>query len=339
MNTKSLEEIAAKLLVPGKGILAADESTGTINQRLASRGIPQDEEMRRRWRELLITSPGVGAGLSGIILYDETVRQKSSDGTPFPELLSKLGIIPGIKVDKGLVDLQNFPGEKVTEGLDGLGARLAEYFAMGMRFTKWRAVIKIWNGSTGLPQVPTQECIDMNAYILARYAGLSQEAGLVPIVEPEVLIDGNHTLAQSEAALAQTLNSVFAALKKYRVHLPGTILKSSMALPGKESGIKATPREVAEATLRALSASVPPELPGVVFLSGGQTPLEATENLNAMVQAGNYPKRLTFSYSRALQGPAMEAWAGKDENKTKAQEIFATRVKETALASEGKYAA
>ena len=331
MDTKSLEEIAARLLAPGKGILAADESTGTANKRFAALGISQDEETRRNWRELLVTSPEVGNGLSGVILYDETIRQKASDGSQFPELLSKLGIIPGIKVDKGTVDLENFPGEKVTEGLDGLAARLAEYFALGARFAKWRAVIKIGDG------IPTQECNDMNAYMLARYAALSQEAGLVPIVEPEVLIDGNHTLAQSEAALTQTLTSVFAALKKYRIHLPGVILKSSMALPGKESDVKATPQEIAEATIRALKASVPEELPGVVFLSGGQTPLEATENLNEMVKSGSYPKRLTFSYSRALQGPAMEAWAGKDENKTKAQEIFAARVKETALASEGKY--
>ncbi|MDO8664227.1 MAG: class I fructose-bisphosphate aldolase [Candidatus Liptonbacteria bacterium] len=332
MDTNSLEKIAARLLASGKGILAADESTGTANKRFAALGIPQDEETRRNWRELLVTSPGVETGLSGIILYDETVRQKVSDGTPFPEFLSKLGIIPGIKVDRGTVDLENFPGEKVTEGLDGLAARLAEYFQMGARFTKWRAVIKIGAG------IPTQECIDMNACILARYAALSQEAGLVPIVEPEVLIDGNHTLAQSETALTQTLTSVFTALKKYRVHLPGAILKSSMALPGKESGIKATPQEIAEATIRAFKASVPQELSGVVFLSGGQTPLEATENLNEMVKAGSYPKRLTFSYSRALQAPAMEAWTGKSENKAKAQEIFATRVKETALASEGKYA-
>lgn len=333
MNTKSLEEIAAKLLAPGKGILAADESTGTANKRFAALGISQDEETRRNWRELLVTSPGVETGLSGVILYDETIRQKAFDGTSFPELLSKLGIIPGIKVDKGTVDLENFPGEKVTEGLDGLAARLAEYFGIGARFTKWRAVIKIDAG------IPTQECIDMNAYILTRYAALSQEAGLVPIVEPEVLIDGNHTLAQSEKALTQTLTSVFMVLKKYRVHLPGVILKSSMALPGKESGIKVTPQEVAEATIRALKASVPQELPGVVFLSGGQTPIEATENLNEMVKNGSYAKRLTFSYSRALQAPAMEAWAGKAENKTKAQEIFAIRVRETALASEGKYVA
>lgn len=333
MDTKSLEEIAAKLLAPGKGILAADESTGTINQRLLARGITQDEETRRRWRELLITSPGVEAGLSGIILYDETIRQKASDGTSFPELLSKLGIIPGIKVDKGLIDLQNFPGEKVTEGLDGLAVRLAEYFTLGARFTKWRPVIKIANGTV------SQECIDMNAYVLARYAALSQEAGLVPLVEPEVLIDGNHTLVQSETALIQTLTSVFSVLKKYRVHLPGVILKSSMALPGKESGIKAVPQEVAEATIRALKASVPQELKGIVFLSGGQPSGGAIANLNEVVKIGGYPWRITFSFSRELQNPAMDAWAGKDENKAKAQEIFAVRVKETALASEGKYIA
>ncbi len=325
--------------MPGKGILAADESNGTADKRLAARGIPQNEEMRRKWRELLFTAPGIETGLSGVILYDETIRQKSSDGIPFPEALMKRGIVPGIKVDKGTVELQNFPEEKITEGLDGLSKRLAEYVSMGAQFTKWRAVIKIGQG------IPTQECIDANVYVLAQYAALAQNAGLVPIVEPEVLLDGTHTLPQSEAALAQTLASVFAALKKYRVHLPGTILKSSMALPGKESGVKAGPREIAEATLRALKKSVPQELPGIVFLSGGQSPREATENLNEIVkmgstnspQAGGYPWRITFSYARGLQEPAMDAWAGQDTNKIKAQEIFAARVRETALASEGKY--
>ncbi len=328
----------SRLLAPGKGILAADESTGTADKRFAARNIPQSEEMRRRWRELLFTALEIEKGLGGVILYDETIRQNAKDGTPLREVLAKRGIAVGIKVDKGTVALPNFPEEKVTEGLDGLLKRLQEYATMGARFTKWRAVMKIGNG------IPTAECLEANAYLLAQYAVLSEEAGLVPIVEPEVLIDGDHTLAQSEAALVRTLTTVFAALKKYRVSLPGVILKSSMALPGKESGIRATPQEVAAATLRALKASVPPEIPGIVFLSGGQSPREATENLNVIVQSatvktGEYPWQLSFSYARALQEPAMDAWAGQDANVAKAQEIFATRVRETALAREGKYAA
>lgn len=330
MDTARLEQITAKLLAPGKGILAADESTGTANKRFAALGIAQDEETRRRWRELLFTAPEIETGLSGAILYDETIRQKASDGTPLPEVLMKRGITPGIKVDKGTVDLENFPEEKATEGLDGLSARCKEYASMGAEFAKWRAVIKIGDG------IPTEACLEANAYLLARYAAISQEAGLAPIIEPEVLIDGTHALARSEAALTETLGTIFPMLKKFRVHFPGLILKTSMALPGKESGIKASPKEIAEATLRAFKATVPPELPGIVFLSGGQSPREATENLNEVVKTGGYPWRITFSYSRALQEPVMKAWAGKDENKAKAQEIFAARVRETALASEGK---
>ncbi len=371
MNARSLEQIVAQLLTQGKGILAADESTGTADKRFAARGIPQNQEMRRKWRELLFITPGIETGLSGVILYDETIRQNSSDGTPLVGVLTKRGIMPGIKVDKGIVELENFPEEKVTEGLDGLSNRLAEYATMGAQFTKWRAVIKIGE------KIPTAECLEANAYLLARYAAISQQAGLVPIVEPEVLIDGNHTLAQSETVLAQTLAAIFTMLKKYRIHLPGMILKSSMALPGKDSGVKAAPREIAEATLRAFKASVPPELPGIVFLSGGQTPRQATENLNEMVrmahhgvmktgsapqsdspqrssgqagragfpqqgsgqapQVGGYPWQISFSYSRALQEPALEAWAGQEANTINAQEIFAARVRETALAREGKY--
>ncbi len=331
MDMNLLQKTVAALLAPGKGILAADESSGTADKRFAALGIAQTEDMRRNWRELLFTAPGVEAGLSGVILYDETIRQNGSDGTPLRDTLAKRGILPGIKVDKGLVDLPEFPEEKVTEGLDGLAKRLAEYAAMGARFTKWRAVIRIGQG------IPTAECIDANAYLLAEYAALAQEAGLVPIIEPEVLIDGTHTLAQSEETITKTLTATFATLKKYRVYLPGVILKSSMALPGKQSGVKAIPQEVAAATIRAFKASVPAEVPGIVFLSGGQSPQEATENLDAMVKMGGYPWKLSFSYSRALQEPVMLAWGGSDANKAKAQEIFGTRVKETALASQGKY--
>jgi len=338
MDAHLLQETVSHLLAPGKGILAADESTGTVGKRFAARNIPQNEDMRRRWRELLFTAPEIEKGLGGVILYDETIRQKASDGTPLREVLAKRGIAVGIKVDKGTVTLPNSPEEKVTEGLDGLAERLQEYAAMGARFTKWRAVMKIGNG------IPTAECLETNAYLIAQYAVLSEEAGLVPIVEPEVLIDGDHTLAQSEETIARTLTTVFAALKKYRISLRGMILKSSMALPGKESGMRATPQEVAEATLRAFRASVPTEVPGIVFLSGGQSPREATENLNAIVLAamaktGEYPWHLSFSYSRALQDPAMDAWAGEDANKEKAQAVFTTRVRETARACEGKYIA
>ncbi len=338
MDTRSLQETVSHLLAPGKGILAADESTGTADKRLAARNIPQNEEMRRRWRELLFTAPEIEKGLGGVILYDETIRQNASDGTPLREVLAKRGIAVGIKVDKGMVTLPNSPEEKVTEGLEGLAERLQEYTAMGARFTKWRAVIKIGNG------IPTAECLEANAYLVAQYAALSEEAGLVPIVEPEVLIEGVHTLAQSEATIVRTLTTVFAALKKYRVSLQGMILKSSMALPGKESAVHATPQEVADATLRAFKASVPAEVPGIVFLSGGQSPREATENLNAIVlnamaKTGEYPWQLSFSYSRVLQDPAMDAWVGKDTDKEKAQKIFAARIRETALAREGKYVA
>jgi fructose-bisphosphate aldolase class I len=330
MNTQQLQKTAQQLLAPGKGILAADESVGTANKRLATRNIPQTEDARRTWRELLFTSPTIEQGLSGIILFDETIRQSASSGTPFRDVLLKRGIIAGIKVDKGLVDLPGFPDEKITEGLDGLGARLAEYAALGARFTKWRAVVKIGNG------IPTEECLEANAFLLAEYAARSEETGLVPIIEPEVLIDGAHTLAQSEAVLTRTLQTTFAILKKYRVYLPGVILKTSMALSGKESGVKAAPADVAAATLRALTASVPKEIPGIVFLSGGQTPQEATANLNEMAKRGPHPWQLTFSYARALQDPAMDAWAGQEANVGKAQEAFAARVRETALAREGK---
>lgn len=333
MDMRLLEETAARLIAHGKGILAADESNGTADKRLAARNIPQTEDMRRKWRELLFTTSGIESGLSGVILFDETIRQNAADGTPLRELLAKRGILVGVKVDKGTVELPNFPEEKVTEGFDGLAKRLAEYRAMGATFTKWRAVIKIGEG------IPTAECIEANAYLISQYAALAQQAGLTPIVEPEVLLDGNHTLERSETVLTRTLTTTFTKLKQYRAHLPGLILKTSMALPGKESGTKAPVLNVAEATLRALKASVPSEVPGIVFLSGGQKPQEATEHLNEMVKMGGYPWRLTFSYARALQDQAMDTWAGEDVNIEKAQEIFRNRVIETARASEGKYVA
>ena len=326
----SLQEIAKKLLAREKGIVAADESEGTNGKRFEKLGIPKTQEMRRKWRELLLTTPGIEQGLSGVILFDETIRQNTTGGIPMAKVLQDKGIVVGIKVDKGLVPLPRFPEEKVTEGLDNLAIRLSEYAGMGAQFAKWRSAILIGNGT------PTHECLEANAYLLAQYAGICQEAGMVPIIEPEVLLDGTHTIEKSRDTIIETLKTTFAALKKYRVDISGVILKSSMALPGKESGIKASPEEVAKETVAAFKASVPPELPGIVFLSGGQTSEEATNNLNAIAQLQPFPWRITFSYSRALQDPVMKAWMGDDTNVAAAQEIFGRRVEETARASEGK---
>lgn len=329
----SLHAIAHSLLVRNKGILAADESDSTCAKRFDKYGIAKTPETRRKWRELLFSTAGVEKCLSGIILYDETLRQSASVGEPFAVFLEKRGIIPGIKVDQKTEPLGGSPEEEVTKGLDGLPERLTEYAKMGAKFTKWRAVIRI-DEEKGLP---TKECIAENAKRLAEYARASEQAGLVPIVEPEVLIDGTHTIGESRDAIIETLRATFDALKRYRVDLRGIILKSSMALPGKESGIKASPQEVADETVKALMASVPHEVPGVVFLSGGQSPEEATQNLNAMAKQGPHPWRLTFSYSRALQDPVMAAWMGDDKNIAKAQKIFRERVQETSRASEGEF--
>ncbi len=326
-----LHKTAKALLASGKGILAADESSKTADKRFDAVGIAKTPEMRRAWRELLFTSPETGKILSGVILYDETLRQKSSSGVPFPELLAGEGIIPGIKVDMGPVDLPNFPGEKMTEGLDGLRARLAEYVKLGAKFAKWRAVITIGEG------IPTPQCIEANAYLLAQYSGLCQEAGIVPIVEPEVLLDGTHTIERCEEVVRATLTTLFATLKNFRVDLGGLILKTSMVLPGKDSGKKATAKEVAEATVRVLKETVPKECAGVVFLSGGQSPIEAVEHLNEMIKIGGLPWPMTFSYSRALQDPVMTAWAGKEENVSAAKEIFTKRIKAASAASLGKW--
>ncbi len=331
MDIHILRAVVKRLLAPRKGILAADESVGTADKRLAARNIPQTEEMRRQWRDLLLTAPEIETGLSGVILFDETLRQKNDEGDAFPNLLKSRGITVGVKVDRGLVNFPGFPEEKISQGLDDLNKRLAEYAALGAEFTKWRSVIRIER------EIPTDECLEANAHILALYASLAQEANLLPVIEPEVLINGSHSIEKSEAVLIRTLAVVFAMLKKYRAELSGIVLKTSMALPGKEFGKKALPEEVATATLRALRASVPEEVPGVVFLSGGQSPKEATENLNAIAKMGPYPWQLTFSYARALQDPVMDAWAGKAENKAKAQEIFRVRVKETSLARQGEY--
>lgn len=322
---------AQDLVTEGKGILAADESSGTIKRRLDSINVPSTEENRRAYRELLFTTPGVEAFVSGIILYDETLRQSARDGTSFPQLLTQRGIMPGIKVDKGTIALPGFSGETITEGLDGLRGRLAEYAAMGARFSKWRAVITIDAG------IPTDYCLEANAHALARYAALSQEAGLVPIVEPEVLMDGTHTIERCEEVSTATLQRVFAQLHAHRVSFEGMLLKPSMVLSGKSCPQQASVDEVAQATLRCFRRVIPAAVPGIVFLSGGQSAQKATEHLNAMNALGEYPWQLSFSYGRALQGPVLEAWRGDAANAPTAQQFFYQRAKCNGAARYGKY--
>jgi fructose-bisphosphate aldolase class I len=331
MDKHTLISTARELVSEGKGILAADESSGTIKRRLDSIDVESTEGNRRAYRELLFTAPGIEAYISGIIMFDETIRQSTQDGTSFPTLLIQRGIIPGIKVDKSTHDLPGFPGEKITEGLDGLRGRLAEYRTMGARFTKWRAVITIGDG------IPTPYCIAANAHALARYAALSQEAGLVPIVEPEVLMDGAHTIERCEAVTADTLQQVFAQLHAHHVLFEGMLLKPNMVLSGKECPQQASVDDVAEATLRCFRRFVPAAVPGIVFLSGGQSAERATEHLNAMNTLGDYPWELSFSYGRALQGPVLETWRGHASKAPEAQQHFLKRAKCNGAARYGKY--
>jgi len=331
MKTDTLESIARKLVAPGKGILAADESSGTIEKRLKSINVPSTEENRRMYREILFTTNGAGEFISGVILFDETIRQKTRDGQSFVEVLEQQGIVPGIKVDKGAKAMANFSGEKITEGLDGLRERLTEYRQLGARFAKWRAVITIGDG------IPTRTCIDSNAEALARYAALCQEGDLVPIVEPEVLMDGTHTIERHFEVTEQTLRSVFDSLAEHRVVLEGILLKPNMVLSGKENPKQASVQEVAEATVRCLKRVVPAAVPGIVFLSGGQTDQEATEHLNAMNRMGNLPWQLSFSYGRALQAPVLKAWKGDTANVSTAQTAFHHRAWCNSNARFGKY--
>jgi fructose-bisphosphate aldolase class I len=328
---KSLSEIANALVAKGKGILAADESTGTIKKRFDAIGIESNPETNRIYRQLLFTTPDIEKFISGVIMFDETIRQSSNDGIPFPKLLSDKGILPGIKVDKGVVDLENFPGEKITEGLDGLRERLQEYKNLGAKFTKWRAVITIGENS------PTDVCIGLNVSSLARFAGLSQEVGLVPVVEPEVLMDGNHSLEKCEEVTYKTLKVLFSKLTEHKVDFGGMLLKPNMILSGKESSQKSTQTQVSAATLRCFKEVLPDDLPGVVFLSGGQGPLEATENLNEMNKVQPKKWELSFSYGRALQEPVLNAWLGKDENVKSAQDAFYHRAEMNSLARSGEY--
>jgi fructose-bisphosphate aldolase class I len=319
------------MVAEGKGILAADESMGTIKRRFDSITIESNEENRRAYREMLFATKGIEEAISGVILFDETIRTKASDGTPFPQLLAKKGIIPGIKVDKGPVDIPNFPGEVVTEGLDGLRGRLKEYKELGAKFAKWRAVITIGDG------IPTYTCLEANAHALARYAALCQEAGIVPIVEPEVLLDGNHTVERCQDVTEQTLKVTFTALFLHRVHLEGMILKPSMVVSGKDNARQAGVEEVAERTICCLKRTVPSAVPGIAFLSGGQSAVSATEHLNAMNQMGPAPWQVSFSYARALQDPALKAWKGDAANVAAAQKIFYHRAKMNSAARSGKY--
>lgn len=331
MNRNELESIARRMAAKGKGILAADESNGTIKKRFDVIKLESTEEARRSYREMLFTTPGVADYISGVIFYDETLRQKTKDGVPFPEYLTKLGIVPGIKVDTGAKPLAGYPGETITEGLDGLRERLAQYHQLGARFAKWRAVIDIADG------IPTQFAIQANAHALARYAALCQEAAIVPIVEPEVLMDGAHTLERCEEVTSSVLSTVFRELHSHRIHLEGMILKPNMVISGKKCPTRASPQQVAEATVRTLKRYVPSAVPGIAFLSGGQSAAEATEHLSLMNQMGPLPWELTFSYGRALQDEALRAWSGKPDSFGAGQKAFFRRAKLNGLARTGNY--
>ncbi|HZH43240.1 MAG TPA: class I fructose-bisphosphate aldolase [Lysobacter sp.] len=332
MSIDQLAEIARAMVAPGKGIIAIDESTSTIAKRFQAVNVENTEENRRAYRELLLTTPKLGEYISGAILFDETIRQSTRDGVPFTKVMMENGIIPGIKVDKGPQPLAGFPGEVVTEGLDGLRDRLKEYAQLGARFAKWRAVIHIGD------DMPSGTCIEANCHALARYAALCQEQGLVPMVEPEVLMDGEHDIETCYEVTEVTLRSLFDSLYQHNVMLEGTILKASMVLPGKDSGEKASVEEVAESTLMCLKSAVPAILPGIVFLSGGQSDEEATAHLNAMNQMGPNPWPLSFSYGRAMQQAALKLWAqDMKANWAKAQETVYARARDNGLAALGQW--
>ena len=333
MNPSELMRVASAMVARGKGILAADESGGTIKKRFDSIKLESTEEHRRSYREMLFTAPGAAESVSGVILYDETIRQKTRDGTPFPQYLAKQGILPGIKVDLGAKPLAGFSGETITEGLDGLRERLGEYRGLGARFAKWRAVIDIADG------IPSAFAVRANAHALARYAALCQENDIVPIVEPEVLMDGAHSIERCEQVTEAVLARVFQELFEHRVMLEGMVLKPNMVISGKKAATRAPPPAVAEATVRVLRRHVPPAVPGIAFLSGGQSPTEATLHLSLMNKLGPLPWSLTFSYGRALQDTALKAWGGVASNFAAGQKELAKRAKLNGLATTGRYAA
>ncbi len=332
MDLQQLESTAKELVPEGKGILAADESFGTIEKRFNAVEIDSSEEIRRQYREMLFTTEGIGEYLSGVILFDETIRQESSDGTLLPQVLERQGVIPGIKVDRSTVDLPLAPGEKYTQGLDGLRERLEEYVGMGARFTKWRAVITIGDG------IPTVKCIESNARALALYAAFSQEAGLVPIVEPEVLIDGDHSIERSFEVNEWTLKRTYAALYEQGVHLEGTLLKPNFVINGKDAPEQASVEDVARYTIECFLRSVPAAVPGIVLLSGGQSGEDATAHLNAMNSMyDNLPWEISFSWARALQQKPMEIWGGEEGNVEEAQKVFHHRARMASAARDGNY--
>jgi fructose-bisphosphate aldolase class I len=335
MSTRDLAAVAQAMVAPGKGILAADESTGTIEKRLASIKVECTEANRRAYRDMLFSARGLGQFVSGVILYDETIRQKAADGTPFVDLLVKNGILPGIKVDTGAKDLALCPEEKVTEGLDNLAKRCAEYVKLGAKFAKWRAVITIG------ADIPSSTCIAANAHALARYAAICQQAGLVPIVEPEVLMDGGHTIERCEQVTEWALNAVYEALYMNRVSLEDSVLKPSMVISGKDCPRQAGVEEVAERTVRTLKRTVPAAVAGIAFLSGGQSDEVATAHLNAMnrMSAGRVPWPLSFSYGRALQHASLNAWRGAAANVAAAQAALLHRARMNGLATLGRYSA
>lgn len=333
-GSEGLQDVARSLVAPGKGILAADESLGTIEKRFASIGVPSTEDNRRAYRQTLLTAEGASDWIGGVILFDETLRQAADDGTPFPEVLAGRGIVPGIKVDGGTHPLAGSEGEVVTEGLDGLRGRLAEYRELGARFTKWRAVIRIGDG------IPTRRCVEANAHALARFATLSQEAGMVPIVEPEVLRDGGHSLQRCAEVTEEVLQEVFHQLHLHGLELEGSLLKPNMVVPGSRSDDEAEPEEVARATLRVLSRTVPAAVPGIVFLSGGLSEITATRYLDAINSVQPAPPRpweLSFSFGRALQASALDRWRGDPDNVAAAQRAFLHRARCNGLARSGLY--
>ena len=331
MSSSELAKVARAMVAKGKGILAADESTGTIGKRFDSIAVENTEENRRAYRDMLFTTRGIGDYISGVILYDETLRQKSADGTPFSKLLTSQGVIPGIKVDSGAKDMALCAGETVTEGLDGLAKRCADYYKLGARFAKWRGVITIGDA------IPSASCIGANAHALARYAAICQEQGLVPIVEPEVLMDGSHTIERCEEVTEWTLNAVFDSLYNQRVVLEHMVLKPSMVISAKSCPVQASPQEVAERTLAILKRTVPAAVPGIAYLSGGQSDELATEHLDLMNKLGGGPWALSFSYGRALQQSCLKAWRGAAANVPAAQAALAHRARMNGLAATGQY--
>ena len=331
MALESLEEIAAYIVEDGKGILAADESNPTCGKRFDSIGVESTEDNRRDYREMLFRSEGMKGNIGGVILFDETLRQKAEDGTPLVNIITAQGALPGIKVDKGLKPLDDSPGETVTQGLDGLNERCSEYEKIGAKFAKWRAVINIGEG------IPTEDCINQNMEALAKYAKIVQENKMVPIVEPEVLMDGSHSIERCLEVTSKTLSSLFHYLDEHEVNIKGTLLKPSMVISGKDANEQASVEEVAEKTLKCLLANVPSDLPGITFLSGGQSDIDATAHLDAMNKIGGFDWKLSFSYGRALQQPALKTWLGKKENAEAAQAALSHRALMNKKAAQGEW--